>query len=398
MENNDARNPEHAGHDSMYEVVFPAPDVTSGDDQLTLVIAMHGYADAGHGVAASASHLLEALEHRPVVSFANDELIDYRSRRPAVTMRGDAIVEMSDLELNLDVVKDNNGKPFLLLSGPEPDLRWNAFATVVADLAEKYQVSRALSLYAAPMTVPHTRPLGIIAHGNDSEALAGVRKWTQRITIPGSASLRIEFELDRRGVSACGFTAQVPHYVSQSEYPLASLRLLEQVARSSGLDLPLEALSNEADRVAKMLADQTEESQDVAQIVHMLEEQYDEEERHRSMIESNPLLGPDGTMPSADEIGAEFEKFLASQPLSSPTESTTTAESAAENSEAEPHEASVRDSEPGLDLDNESNSNTTDDSEQDRTGFGETLPSEEPGAATEDEPKRPRGWTSWFKF
>lgn len=387
MDNSAARNSEQPAHDSMYEVVFPAPDVTSGDDQLTLVIAMHGYADAGHAVAASANHLLEALDHRPLVSFSNDELIDYRSRRPAVTMRGDAIVEMSELDLSLDVVRDNNGKPFLLLSGPEPDLRWNAFAHAVADLAEKYQVTRTLSLYSAPMTVPHTRPLGIIAHGNDREALQGVRKWNQRVTVPGSASLRIEYELDRRGRSACGFTAQVPHYVAQSEYPLASLRLLEHIARSGNLELPLEALENEADRVAKMLAEQTAESHDVSQIVHMLEEQYDEEERQRSLIESNPLLGPDGTMPSADEIGAEFERFLASQPIAAPA----TDEENVDSSQAELADAP--------DTHNEPNDPAEPVQADESAPMDDTETTEESSDSGEsDEDKRPRGWTSWFKF
>ena len=45
----------------------------------------------------------------------------------------------------------------------------------------------------------------------------------------------------------------------------------------------------------------------------MLERQHDDEERRRATLESNPLVREDGTMPSADELGAEFERFLASQ-------------------------------------------------------------------------------------
>ena len=66
---------------SMYELEYPAPSVDEGP---SLVVAMHGYADAGLSVESSADHLKAALESRPLATFNSDELIDYRSRRPAV--------------------------------------------------------------------------------------------------------------------------------------------------------------------------------------------------------------------------------------------------------------------------------------------------------------------------
>ena len=76
------------------------------------------------------------------------------------------------------------------------------------------------------------------------------------MTVPGAASLRIELELNRRGRTTCGFTAQVPHYVAASDYPLAALRLLEAVADAGDLEFPLTALERESDKVAELLAEQ----------------------------------------------------------------------------------------------------------------------------------------------
>ena len=297
----------------MYEMRFPAPDIGPSDGRLTMVVALQGYADAGLAVTGSARHLLDALDHRPVATFNNDELLDYRSRRPTITMVGDELAEMEELELTLNVVRDNAGKPFLLLSGPEPDFRWDAFSGVIADLVERFDVGRTVSLYSAPMTVPHTRPMGVIAHGNDRSLLDGYRTFGQRVSVPGAASLRIELELNRRGRTTCGYTAQVPHYIAASDYPLAALRLLEAVAEAGDLELPLTALERESDKVAALLAEQVAESDEVAGVVHILEQQHDQEERRRRTLESNPLVRADGTMPSADELGAEFERFLASR-------------------------------------------------------------------------------------
>ena len=94
----------------MYELEYPAPSVDEGP---TLVVAMHGYADAGLSVESSADHLKAALESRPLATFNSDELIDYRSRRPAVTIDIDQPVEIESLDLDIRVLKDTEGKPFL---------------------------------------------------------------------------------------------------------------------------------------------------------------------------------------------------------------------------------------------------------------------------------------------
>lgn len=385
------------GHE-MYEMHFPAPDVGPKNGGLTMVVALQGYADAGLAVAGSASHLIDALDHRPLVNFNNDELVDYRSRRPAVTMVGDAVAESAELDLSLQVVRDNAGKPFLLLSGPEPDLRWDAFSEAVADLAERFNVQRTVSLYSAPMTVPHTRPLGVIAHGNDRELLAGHRTWGQRVTVPGAASLRIDLELNRRGRKTCGFTAQVPHYVAASDYPLAALRLLEAVADAGDLDFPLTALEREADKVAEILAEQATESEEVAGIVRMLEHQHDEEERRRATLESNPLVRADGTMPSADELGAEFERFLASQISAPPRDDEPTPDSPAESMDSgleDTHDSDAADATDATDVADdaiESEGTAVTDDETDTDGPDDSDGDDGDG----DGGRRPR--RPWFRF
>lgn len=399
-------NPTDKPRDNMYEVVFPVPDVTGGDDHLTLVIALGGYADAGHAVTESAEFLLDALEHRPLVNFATDELVDYRSRRPAVTIAHDQIAEVDDLRLTLNVVRDNVGKPFLLLSGPEPDMRWEAFSAAVADLAERYDVGQAVSLYSAPMTVPHTRPLGIITHGSGQRKLANQRRWGGRVTVPGAASLNIEYELNKRGRESFGLTAQVPHYIAASEYPLAALRLLQEVAAIAGLKLPLEALERESARVAELLNTQTNESEDVSQLINLLEEQYDQEAQRRRALETSPLLGPDGQMPSADEIGAEFEKFLATQPLqATPKQPTELFDDAGAHTPSELNElhadeaehsdaAETNDQEP-LDRD-------ADDGSQGPVAPGSSESTEtsnrQQASEETDERRGRRGWRPWFRF
>ncbi|MDR7329503.1 PAC2 family protein [Corynebacterium guangdongense] len=297
----------------MYELEYPSPEVGSDQaDGPTMIIALQGYADAGHAIDGVSRHLRAALESATIASFSNDELIDYRSRRPAVTLEQDHLGEFTDLQLDIRVLRDANDKPFLLLSGPEPDFRWESFTQAVADLADKYRVGRTISLYASPMQVPHTRPMVVMAHGNSKDLVGDLVTWDARLTVPGAAALFIERELHKRGHNVGGFTAQVPHYLSQSPYPLATHQLLTAIQDATGLKFPLRSLEADIQRANQQLGQYMEANPEIMHLVHALEAQYDQElERYRQKHPDMRLPGEEA-MPSGDELGAEFEAFLAS--------------------------------------------------------------------------------------
>lgn len=310
----------------MYEMEYPAPiqfDRTSiadeatglgsaveGSEELPMLVALQGYADAGQAVSSASSHLLAALEHSPVASFKVDELIDYRSRRPGVTIDNSKVMDSDEVRLDLHLLKDTQGRPFLLLSGLEPDLKWGAFSDAVVDLARRGQVGMVASLYSAPMTVPHTRPLVISAHSSDSSLIQDFHTWDSRMIVPGAAALETEKKLNRHGFETVGLTAHVPHYIAASDYPEAPLRLLQAFGKVANRELPLKALEKELERVQHQLQDQVEDSQEIATVVSALEHQYDAEmERMRRKRENN-LLKPGQDIPTGEELGAEFEAFL----------------------------------------------------------------------------------------
>lgn len=299
--------------DRMYELEYPGPSAQAGTegDGLSMIVALQGYADAGQGVRQAGQHLLQALDSEPVASFHVDELIDYRSRRPGVTMDQGRLVDRESMALTLHRMIDSDGQPFFLLSGPEPDLRWDAFSRAVAELASRSGVDNVISLYAAPMTVPHTRPLVVSAHGSDPSKLKELRTWDSRMLVPGAAMLDIELMLAKAGLSTVGLTAHVPHYIAASDYPEATYGLLHTVESVAELNLPLRALEADMDKVRQQLADQVDDSTEIASVVGALERQYDEDQARRRTRQENSLLAPGQEVPSGEEISAEVERFLA---------------------------------------------------------------------------------------
>jgi hypothetical protein len=107
-----------------------------------------------------------------------------------------------------------------------------------------------------------------------------------------------------------GFTVHVPHYLAQTDYPEAAQVLLEQVTKSGSLQLPLNELSDAAAEIRLKIDEQVEASAEVAQVVTALERQYD---AFIAAQENRSLLAHDEELPSGEELGAEFERFLAQQ-------------------------------------------------------------------------------------
>jgi len=277
--------------------------------QPVLVQAMDGFIDAGGAKRLAREHLLSTYESQVVATFDVDQLLDYRARRPAMLFVEDHWESYDDPELAIHLLHDPEGTPFLLLAGPEPDVQWERFTEAVRMIVDRFGVRLTIGLNAIPMGVPHTRPTGVIAHGSRKELVAGYEPWVNAVQVPGTAGHLIEYRLGQAGYDAIGFAVHVPHYVAQAEYPAAAAVLLEQVTRASGLALPLDALEIAAASTREAIDEQVSASPEVASVVEALEQQYDAFVSGRGQS----LLVDEASLPTADELGAELERFLAEQ-------------------------------------------------------------------------------------
>ncbi|RIV39616.1 proteasome assembly chaperone family protein [Micromonospora radicis] len=291
----------------LYELTDDLPDL----GQPVLIQALTGFVDAGNAGRLAREQLLTSLDSRPIARFDLDQLFDYRSRRPVMTFVEDHWESYDAPELLLHLLHDDDETPFLLLTGPEPDLQWERFTAAVAGLAARLDVRLTVGLNAIPMAVPHTRPTGVTAHATRRELIAGYEPWLQRVQVPGSVGHLLEFRLGEAGRDALGFAAHVPHYVAQAEYPAAAEVLLASVSRSTGLLLPRDGLHSAAEVVRVEIDRQVAQNDEASALVQALEEQYDAYARGKG--ERNLLAAESGPLPTAEELGAELERFLAEQ-------------------------------------------------------------------------------------
>jgi hypothetical protein len=290
-------------------IVDQVPELQSSSRGPVLVSTLDGFLEAGGAARLAVEHLLEGDAGRVVASFEIDAFYDYRARRPPMSFVEDHYEGYVAPRLVVRLLHDANGAPYLLLSGPEPDTHWEAFAQAVREVVDHFNVRLTVALGSVPMAVPHTRPVMVTNHATRPELLLTENVWRGTIQVPSSAQALLELRLGEWGHDAMGFVAHVPHYVAQVEFPAAAVKLVESLEVVTGLQWRLSALEGAARERLAEIAVQVADSTEVQQVVHGLEQQYDafaraDDEGALPMVEEREL-------PTAEELGEEFERFLA---------------------------------------------------------------------------------------
>ena len=297
----------------IHERVANAPAVPRG---LPLVVLLTGFTDAGNAVSGLIEHLRETASLEPIVVFDNDVLLDYRARRPVISFDQDHLTEFRPQKLDLSLAKDALGQPFLLLSGYEPDFAWNAFARTVLDLATEFEAAGLSWVHSIAMPVPHTRPIGTTVSGNRRDLTVAHSVWRPRTQVPATAGHLLEFRFAERGDRAVGFVLLVPHYLAETENPDAVITAAQRLMAATGLVLVLDAVQERREDYLARVDEQVLGNDELQQMVQNLERRYDAYMAGRNPDDDSYDEGgfSERDLPSADELAAELERYLASRP------------------------------------------------------------------------------------
>jgi len=257
-----------------------------------IVAAFDGWIDAAGASSIAATTISESGDR--VVGFRPDDLYDYRSRRPILD-----VVDGKPTSLvwpELSITRRRLGRrDVLVLTGAEPDFRWQELGGDVVELCVRLGVVEWVTLGAIPAAVPHTRPVPVLATASRPGLLADDMPQGPEglLRVPSACLSTIEIAVAESGVPTVGFYAQVPHYL-QGPYTAATIALLDHAGRHLGVDVPAGSLAEEAigqrDRLDAAVAADDDSRAYVARLEQM--------------------AGEDQRLPSGDELATEIERFL----------------------------------------------------------------------------------------
>jgi predicted ATP-grasp superfamily ATP-dependent carboligase len=262
-------------------------------DAPVLVGALEGWVDAGGTASATVAFLTADSEE--IAAFDTEALYDYRVNRPTLDIVDGTMQRLEWPALTVRLVR-NPKRALLVLSGPEPHMRWKEFSASVVDLALDLGAVGWVSLGAIAAAVPHTRATPLIATASKPELLKEEDRLPPGLLrVPAAAITTIELAFAEQGLPSVGFWAQVPHYIPEPYLP-AVATILQRLARHLGVELALDELIElgEAQR----------------QKLNELVSQRPEAEAYLEQLER---MASTERVPSGEEIAAEVERFLADQ-------------------------------------------------------------------------------------
>ncbi len=276
---------------------------------LPLVAGLTGFADSGAAVTMFSEYIVDTMDSELISVFNADDLLDYRARRPTIYFDQDHLTGFEPPRLAFYLVKDDIDRDFILLTGYEPDFKWEAFSNAVVDFVERFEISHTTWVHAIPMPVPHTRPIGTTVSGNRGDLIDQYSVWRPHTQVPANAMHLVEYRLQEADMEVTGFVLLVPHYLADTEFPSAALSALESISASTGLIFPTDRLREEGREFVAKIDEQVVNNEDLGRLVNTLEERYDTYMKENNV--RSPLTDVEGELPSADEIAAELEEFLA---------------------------------------------------------------------------------------
>lgn len=267
-----------------------------------MVVVLEGWIDAGLAAGNAAVALRASMEQQLLASFDSDELIDHRARRPLLRIVDGVDTELRWPEIRLEAASNPKGRSVLLLTGPEPDMRWHRFSAELVQLVSRLGVELVVGLGAFPAPVPHTRPVRLAGTATDPELAGRIGILPGGLEVPAGMQGALEHAFGQAGLPSLGIWARVPHYASAMPYPAASAALLDELCRVADIEVDTTELHSAAAETSEQIATLIAGSEEHAAMIRQLEAAHDSE--------ADASATEFGNLPSGDEIAAELERFL----------------------------------------------------------------------------------------
>lgn len=294
--------------DDFYSDDYPTVDevLESHTDEVAplrrpvMLVALEGWFDAATAATSALERLMQSRECVTVASIDPDPFFDFTQQRPEAYIDEDGERQIRWPYNDIVVARGDDGaRDLVVLSGVEPHLFWQTYVGCVIRTARELQCGALVTVGANFDTVPHTRS-PIVTGSTTNSALAGkLRLSRPQYQGPTGVAGVLQQRLDGDRMAPVSLRVGVPHYLSSSEHPKSSAALLRHLESVLGVPTHHAALYEEIQRWAELHDTAIEDDEETQEYVRTLEREYDRRN--------------DTVIPSADDLGDAFERFLREQ-------------------------------------------------------------------------------------
>lgn len=269
-----------------------------------MLIALGGLFDIAEVATTALDTFAPADTAITVGEIDPDPFYDFTQERPTVEIDDGDIRVIRWPENRFDVVRSEAGsdvRDLVVLVGTEPHLGWPTYSACVLEVVRRLGCEAVVTLGAAAEAVPHTRTPLVTGSTTDpglaSRLGLGMPSYEGVTGVVGV----IQADLTASGIPSVSLRVGIPHYLMNAEHPQALAALQAHLAHVLGVPVPPDD-NDVAGEIARWrtLHDEVVDGDVQLQFyVKLLEQDYDRRAEE--------------AIPSADDLGAQFEAFLRDQ-------------------------------------------------------------------------------------
>src|SRR4051794_6795657 len=133
-----------------------------------LVCAVKGGNDAGDAASAALTFVGASLGATRFAQIDPEDFYDFQATRPRIELVDGRHRQLTWPSVEIwEARVPRAPRDLILLSGPEPSMRWRTFCQIIVELAEALDTQLVVTLGALLADVPHSRPVGITGFATD---------------------------------------------------------------------------------------------------------------------------------------------------------------------------------------------------------------------------------------
>ncbi len=280
-----------------------------------LLAAFGGFSDPQGAAAAAIDHFAERWNAKPLADLDPEQFYDFTVQRPQVRLEHGARVIDWPASRFLVASPEGAGRDVVLLRGAEPHLRWRTFTEAIGALLTAVGSTESVTLGAQPAAVPHTRPLPVTLSASDPafEERFGLKAPGSRYQGQTGIVGVLNLHLRAKGWLNASLWALAPHYLTIGPNPAVSLALSNLVDRGYGTKTGRGTLERQLGEFEEQVREALSQSDEAADYVRQLEEQYDANRAPGSAPGLAPAEGDSagaGQLPPTADLLDDLESFL----------------------------------------------------------------------------------------
>jgi len=246
-----------------------------------LIIGFEGWPNAGEISSFALRHLIDSLGAREFASIPTENFYQMSSLRPMAVIKEGRLIELKSSGNHFYYVKGLPSNDLILFSGVEPHLRWNVFADLILDLAERFRVTQVLTIGGTYDYVPHTYPpmvSSLFNHEELRERVVGAGLGLTEYSGPISIHTFILEAARKRNLDAISLWGHAPQYLQTRNVKVAC-SLLKKLIDLTGIEIDLSDLEKAGEYFDQQINQLVEEDPKLQEVIGKLEEAYKGSER-----------------------------------------------------------------------------------------------------------------------